>query len=82
MYKFSIAFPANFGVGSYSIQLALTEGETHIRKNYEWKDNALFFSVINRDKNTFVGLVWNEPVIKIEPRVTSDFALGQEATST
>ncbi|MEP4485952.1 MAG: ABC transporter ATP-binding protein [Halioglobus sp.] len=80
-YKFSIEFPANFGVGSYSIQLALTEGETHVKKNYEWKDNALFFSVINKDKNTFVGLVWNEPTIKIEPLVTTELAPSQEAAS-
>ena len=77
-YKFSITFPANFGAGSYSVPLALTETEAHVMKTYQWEDNALFFSVINKDKHTFEGLVWNEPVIKIEPLVTSDFAFGQE----
>ena len=65
-YAFSISFPANFGVGSYSIQTALVDRETHLTANYEWRDLAVVFSVVNVDKFVFVGSLWNEPVIKIE----------------
>ena len=66
VYKFNIVFPANFGVGSYSIQTALVDRDTHLTANYEWKDMALIFSVANLNKNHFAGLMWNEPTIGIE----------------
>ena len=66
VYKFNIVFPANFGVGSYSIQTALVDRDTHLTANYEWKDMALVFSVANLNKNHFAGLMWNEPTIGIE----------------
>ncbi len=65
-YHFSISFPANFGVGSYSIQTALVDRDTHLSSNYEWRDLAVVFSVVNVDKFHFAGSIWNEPVIKIE----------------
>lgn len=64
-YVFDIQFPANFGVGSYSVVTALTENDTHLSKNYEWKDMALIFSVINLNRNHFAGLLWQEPLIHI-----------------
>lgn len=62
-YLFVIAFPANFGVGSYSVQTALVDRDTHLTANYEWRDMALLFNVINIDKTQFVGCMWNEPKI-------------------
>jgi lipopolysaccharide transport system ATP-binding protein len=67
-YAFSVAFPANYGVGSYSIQTALVDKETHLSSNYEWRDLAVVFNVVNVDKFVFVGSLWNEPVITIEKR--------------
>lgn len=64
-YIFDIEFPANFGVGSYSVQTALVDSDNHLTSNYEWKDMALVFSVANLDKNHFAGLMWNEPSITI-----------------
>ena len=63
--QFSIVFPANFGVGSYSIQTALTDRDTHLANNYEWRDLALVFNVVNVDKTFFVGSMWVEPAIKV-----------------
>lgn len=63
---FTIAFSANFGVGSYSVQTALVDRDTHLTANYEWQDRALVFNVINIDKTQFVGCLWNEPKITIE----------------
>jgi lipopolysaccharide transport system ATP-binding protein len=65
-YKFIIAFPANLGVGSYSIQTALVDRDTHLTANYEWRDLALVFDVVNIDKRQFVGCLWNEPKISIK----------------
>ena len=66
LYEFIVAFPASFGVGSYSVQTALVDKETHLTNNYEWRDMALVFNVINMDKIHFAGCLWNEPSIKIE----------------
>jgi homopolymeric O-antigen transport system ATP-binding protein len=65
-YEFVLKFPAIFGVGSYSVQTALVDKDTHLTANYEWRDMALVFSVINVDKTHFAGCLWNEPDIKIE----------------
>jgi lipopolysaccharide transport system ATP-binding protein len=51
-------FPANIGIGSYSIAVALHSGETHVIKNYEWRDLAVVFNVINLDKTFSVGACW------------------------
>jgi lipopolysaccharide transport system ATP-binding protein len=65
-YQFVIAFPAHFGVGSYSIQTALVDKDTHLTANYEWRDLALIFQVVNMDKVFFDGYLWNEPRIYIK----------------
>jgi lipopolysaccharide transport system ATP-binding protein len=65
-YLFKIAFPVNLGVGSYSIQTALVDRDTHLTANYEWVDLALVFNVININKTHFAGCLWNEPNISIK----------------
>lgn len=65
-YEFILTFPANLGAGSYSIQTALVDSDTHLTKNYEWRDLALVFNVVNIDKTHFVGSMWNEPTIRIQ----------------
>lgn len=64
-YEFSIAFPANLGVGNYSIQTALVDSDTHLTANFEWRDLALVFNVININKTQFSGNTWIQPVIKV-----------------
>ena len=56
--QYTLRFPANFGEGSYSMSFALHDAENHLEKNYEWRDLALVFEVINADKDSFVGLAW------------------------
>ena len=63
---YRVNFPANFGVGSYSIQTALVDSDTHLTKNYEWRDLATLFSVTNIHKNHFAGIAWHQPIISIE----------------
>ncbi len=63
--QYDITFPANFGVGTYSIQTALVSTDTHLLNNYEWRDLALIFDVVNLNKPNFVGLVWMDPEILV-----------------
>jgi lipopolysaccharide transport system ATP-binding protein len=63
--RFDIAFPANLGPGSYSVQTALVSTDTHLVNNYEWRDLALVFNVININKPHFSGVAWIDPTIAI-----------------
>jgi hypothetical protein len=36
-----------------------------LSSNYEWRDLAVVFSVVNVDKFTFVGSSWMQPVIEV-----------------
>lgn len=64
-YAFDIAFPANLGPGTYSIQTALTSDDTHLTNNYEWRDLALIFNVVNISRQHFAGCAWIDPSIEI-----------------
>jgi len=57
-------FQANVGQGSYSIAVALHSGETHLAQNYEWRDLAVLFTVINQDHPYFVGSAWLPPEVQ------------------
>ncbi|WP_278400591.1 ABC transporter ATP-binding protein [Stutzerimonas kunmingensis] len=62
--EYRFAFNAALGVGSYSVALALHASESHVAKNYEWRDLALVFSVVNLDKPQFVGTAWMPPKVE------------------
>ncbi|WP_434775479.1 ABC transporter ATP-binding protein [Pseudomonas oryzihabitans] len=66
VYEFNIRFRADLGQGSYSVQTALVDKETHLTANYEWRDLALVFSVSNLDKTFFVGNNWLKSDIEIK----------------
>jgi lipopolysaccharide transport system ATP-binding protein len=61
-YRFQ--FAANLGEGNYSVAVALHTDERHTARNYEWKDLALIFNVVNTDKETFVGVAWLPPSLE------------------
>ncbi|EPJ3205943.1 MULTISPECIES: ABC transporter ATP-binding protein [Enterobacteriaceae] len=63
--SFIFSFDANLGIGSYSIAIALHSSNTHLTKNYEWRDLAVVFNVINIEKNEFVGVAWLPPELEI-----------------
>ena len=67
-YRFDIAFPALLGPGSYSVQTALTSTDTHLVNNFEWRDLALVFNVVNIGKAHFAGCAWIDPVIEISKK--------------
>lgn len=59
-------FDANLGVGSYSVALALHTADTHVGQNFEWRDRAIVFNVINIDKDPFVGAAWLPTTLKCD----------------
>lgn len=63
--EFKIAFDMNLGPGSYSVQTALCSTDTHLVDNYEWRDMALLFNVMNVNKHHFAGCAWMDPVIEV-----------------
>jgi len=65
VHEFVIRFSANLGVGSYSVVTALHAMDSHIDANYEWRDLALVFNVVNVDKMQFQGCNWMEPKITL-----------------
>jgi lipopolysaccharide transport system ATP-binding protein len=62
---YSFNFNANLGCGSYSVATALHTGATHVANNFEWRDLALVFNVVNLDKSFFVGGTWLPPSFAI-----------------
>jgi lipopolysaccharide transport system ATP-binding protein len=62
---FNINFVANLGSGNYSVQTALVSSDSHLENNYEWRDLALVFNVINMTKTKFAGSSWIEPEIEV-----------------
>lgn len=61
---FIFSFAANLGPGSYSVAIALHTTDTHVAKNYEWRDLATLFTVVNIDKNIFIGTAWLPPTVE------------------
>jgi lipopolysaccharide transport system ATP-binding protein len=44
----------------------LVDSDSHLTANYEWRDLALVFNVVNVDKWVFDGAAWLQPQISIE----------------
>jgi lipopolysaccharide transport system ATP-binding protein len=66
-FQFDITFEANLGPGTYSVQTALVSSDSHLVNNYEWRDLALVFNVVNINKPHFAGCAWMDPKIEISP---------------
>lgn len=54
---YKMKFPVNLGEGNYSISVCLAGSETHVNDNYEWRDLAAIFQVVNIGQRPFVGVV-------------------------
>lgn len=57
-WRFDVQLPAHLGPGSYSVSLALHAEDTHLSSNFDWRDLALVFQVVNLELPTFVGCSW------------------------
>ena len=58
-------FPANHGVGNYSISVSLHRGNEHVAGNFEWRDLACVFTVVNPSMPPFVGSAWIPPRLEV-----------------
>jgi lipopolysaccharide transport system ATP-binding protein len=63
---FTFRFAAALGAGGYSVAVALHGTDTHLVDNYQWRDLALLFNVVNMSRDTFVGHAWMPPELTIE----------------
>ena len=66
LVKLVFSFPANIGLGSYSVSTALHVADTHLATNYEWRDQALMFNVVNLNREQFVGVSWIPPQVECQ----------------
>ena len=57
-YVFKVRMNNTLGVGSYSLQTALHDKDTHITANYQWLDYVMVFEVVNSRKDFFLGSQW------------------------
>ncbi|WP_285418859.1 ABC transporter ATP-binding protein [Pseudomonas sp. efr-133-TYG-5] len=55
-YRF--AFVMGLGKGNYSVALSLSRLDSHLDRNFEWRDYGLVFHVINNREEDFVGCAW------------------------
>jgi lipopolysaccharide transport system ATP-binding protein len=62
---FEFRFPLNLGPGSYSVATALHSADTHLIDNYEWRDLALVFTVMNMHHGYFEGSAWLDPEVQV-----------------
>ncbi|SEO21112.1 lipopolysaccharide transport system ATP-binding protein [Duganella sp. CF517] len=58
-------FRLDLGPGSYSVATALHSDDNHLGQNYEWRDLALVFEVMNLQHSYFEGCAWLDPQIDI-----------------
>ena len=65
-------FSAQLGEGSYSVATAIANSETHMTRNYEWRDLALVFQVVNIGIPPFVGTVYFPTTVQIERHTSHD----------
>lgn len=69
-FEISFTMNLNIGVGSYSVAVAAHSDESHLNKNYEWRDQVTVFNVVNSSKRSFVGSAWLEQKVEVQ-RVSS-----------
>ena len=63
--RFDVRFDMNVGAGSYSVQTAFVSSDTHLENNYEWRDQAYIFNVVNFNQTYFLGSAWIPPKIEV-----------------
>lgn len=63
--RYGFGFPANLGIGNYSIAVSLHRGDEHVAGNYEWRDLAYVFTVVNPSHSPFIGTSWLPPQLEV-----------------
>lgn len=63
--RYSFDFTMLLGAGIYSVTTALTEANTHLVNNFEWRDLAYHFEVVNLQPVFFEGWSWLNPSVAV-----------------
>jgi lipopolysaccharide transport system ATP-binding protein len=63
---FRFSFVMNLAPGQYSLTTCLSSSETHLEKNYEWRDLAACFEVVNLNQSGFDGQIWLDTAVEIK----------------
>ncbi|MFA7383434.1 MAG: ABC transporter ATP-binding protein [Desulfurivibrionaceae bacterium] len=63
---YAFTFAADLGPGSYALTVAAHAGSAHLQRNYEWRDLALIFEVVNTTHPEFIGCNWLQATLSIE----------------
>ena len=66
LVTYSFAFTMALGPGNYSISTAPVSTSDHLTNNFEWRDLALVFAVVNLNQPYFEGMSWLPPSLAIE----------------
>jgi lipopolysaccharide transport system ATP-binding protein len=64
IYRFD--FPLNLGKGNYSISTSISRLDSHLDRNYEWRDLSLVFQIANTRREDFVGCAWLPSQVTVE----------------
>ena len=65
-YEFSIKLVLNLGKGIYTVSSALVGGNTHLDKNFCWRDKLLTFEIYHKKRDSsFVGMTYLEHSIEM-----------------
>jgi lipopolysaccharide transport system ATP-binding protein len=75
-YRF--AFTMRLGKGNYSVSLSLSRLDSHLDRNFEWRDYGLVFHVINNRHEDFVGSSW----LDAQATVTRSIASPDESITS
>lgn len=71
-YRFD--FSMSLGPGSYSISISLSRQDSHLDRNYEWRDQCSVFHVVNTTRENFVGCAWLDATVAVNrpppPQIT------------
>jgi lipopolysaccharide transport system ATP-binding protein len=79
MLTYRFAFPVLLGQAHYSVSLSLTSQDSHLDKNYEWRDYGLVFHVVNTTRENFVGCTWLDAQISIDRPQTLQTIINSSA---
>lgn len=65
LITYSFEFNVALGPGNYSVSTAPVSTADHLTNNFEWRDLALLFSVVNMTQPYFEGISWLPPMLGI-----------------
>lgn len=63
---FRFSFVMNLAPGQYSLTTCLSSSETHLENNYEWRDLATCFEVLNLNRTGFDGQIWLDTAVEVK----------------